>query len=120
MKVRRDTVLRRMIEARDLISERENWAQGASAVDANGNAVSVESKNAVRFCATGAISRVCLPDRARRNDTRIENTVVQLVEAEANGGLVDLNDSNTPRARQRVLGCFNRAIKNLERELEQV
>lgn len=120
MKVRRDTVLRRMIETRDLLSERDNWVQGASAVDAKGNNVPVESKEAVRFCATGAIARVCLPDRKRRHDFLIENTVERLVQAEApNGCLVDLNDSSTPRARQRVLGCFNRAIKNLERELEQ-
>lgn len=51
-------VLQVLQNARELIAEEKNWTQGAQARTANGEATALDDKQAVCFCATGALCRV--------------------------------------------------------------
>ena len=68
MGIRRDTVLRRLKSARELVNSKKTWTKSHNAIDAEGEEVLVSSDRAVRFCATGAVERVTLKDRARTEE----------------------------------------------------
>jgi hypothetical protein len=125
MRIRRDTILRRLIEARDLISDPNRWVKGCAAVDADGIGVDALDKSAVQFCAVGAIDRVCNKKNKKTiNGDEHYHQIVHLlnmecIRSEKGSWMVDLNDSPSPHARRSVLGCFNRVIKQLESELAE-
>jgi len=79
-RIRRDTVLRRLVAARDLISDKSNWSQGyeAQLVDEDGDLVEtgVDDPDATTFCATGAIRRVCFRDTERTgNEVHVDECI---------------------------------------------
>jgi hypothetical protein len=126
MRTRRDVVLRRLIAARDLLSNKENWTVGRFAADADGRTVDdASSPQAAKFCAVGAIRRVTFADAKRRGESTFTGgdyaeLVKERVEAELPQGfssIIGLNDTGGGHARRRVVATFNRAIKTLEAEL---
>ena len=148
MGIRRDTVLRRLIKARELVDNKNTWTKGSNALDAEGEEVLVSSDRAVRFCATGAVQRVTLKDRARTeaagqgaphmdaivkrlyqnlpNASRASDKFINLPtesDSEKIDWMVDdlqmLNDNQSPHSRRRMVGVFSRAIKELEAELDE-
>lgn len=52
-------VRRKLREAQALISIPSHWTKGKSARDGRSVGVNVKDPNAVAFCATGAVERVC-------------------------------------------------------------
>lgn len=53
--------------AADLIEPEGKWAQGAAAYDRDGREVGYAGFDAVCFCITGAIARVCVESAAPAN-----------------------------------------------------
>ena len=102
-----NTVVEVLRAARNLIKKPECWTQGASARDARGRSVQVGSKGAVRFCALGAIDRVCRPPKIELN-------------AAAHTGLrkgapdVPVSIFNDSSDHDEVLVLFDRAIELAE------
>ena len=138
IRIRRDTVLRRLIAARDLISKKKNWLRGRSAAREDGTGTPIHSKSAISFCATGAIRRVTRVDRQRTGSSVHANEALRRLasalpsDAPISGGAtdriqgfndqLDLSESRTvsqleTSKHRRVVAVFNRAIKTLEAEL---
>lgn len=126
MRTRRDVVLRRLIAARDLLSDKENWTRGRFAADSDGHTIDdAGSPEAAKFCAVGAIRRVTFADAKRRGEsTYTGGDYAEIVQArvdaelpEGFSSIIGLNDSGGVHARRRVVATFNRAIKTLEAEL---
>ena len=74
-------------------------------------------KNAVRFCAVGAVTRVV---RNSANFNRNVYTLEDLLDNECNidfdrDNIVRVNDHDSVHAHRSVMGVFNRAIKKLQK-----
>lgn len=144
-RIRRDTILRRLVAARDLIAKKKNWARGHSALaplneddfyrDRSNDypefyPVEPQSPKATRFCATGAIHRVCQfdsTDHIRECFRRVKLALPKDMELEilkwdhvnSPGFAIQIvNDEAKDNTHRRIIRSFNRAIRNLQTELK--
>lgn len=96
-------------KARGLISEPECWIQGQSARNSRGIAVDVADKDAVAFCAYGAIYRARL-DLGIEKSYAVRTLRDYLPRGWQNAnGLMNFNDTGT---HAEVLALFDSAIQS--------
>lgn len=89
------------------------WTRGTEARDKSNYEVEPESKDAVRFCAIGAVYRATKCNRYR-------DEIINALEANLTGEqefLADFNDDETRRKRD-VVRLFRRTIKNIKNPVE--
>lgn len=106
------STLETLVKARELIADPKRWTQGVPARDKYGHIVLANHPSAVKWCASGALSR------ALGIDTRAHGVVPILDRA----GLalfqsfsVTVNDKGPrPEAHAKVLAIFDHAIATLE------
>ena len=97
-----------LINARKLIENKENWIRGLLAADVNNIPVKPENYKACKFCALGALGRVC-PTNFEIQSKAIDilsNVARKLYKTES---ITCVNDS---LGHQAVLNLFDEAIKN--------
>ena len=92
----------------------QGWCQQAYSRDAKGRSVYSRSPSAVCWCFSGSLTAA----------TRSDALALQAYDAltiDCSESLIDFNDKLPERTGQRtVKACFRRAIKRLEKELDQV
>lgn len=100
------TVLKR---ARALLAAK-GWTQGSMAVNANGEAVAIQSRRAASFCALGAVHRVTgnIPDGG------LYSTVRRALMDTAGTSVVAYNDAPSC-TKSKVLRLFDRTIARLQK-----
>jgi hypothetical protein len=91
-----------LIEARKVIEDPKNWTQFVGARDINGRAKSANSELACKWCALGAIEKVCL------DYTSWKKTVNHLRKIVGPFSVAKFNDSHK---HEEVLELFDKAIK---------
>ena len=94
-------------EARGLISEEDHWIQGTLAQSPDGKPVFTFSKNAVCFCAWGAVLRAYSNQTQQPMDTKAEKAFADLLGR-------DLTAFNDTTSHAQVLHRFDVAIASLE------
>ena len=100
------TALEVLKAARELISRPEAWTQGVWARDASGEKVLSTSREAVCWCALGAVTRSAC------NALEQEVAFTELRQGTTGfGGIGDFNDQSS---HGEVLALFDRAIVRLE------
>lgn len=107
--------------AREILSERYRWAQGASAYDKTGERVSSRSSRAACFCASGALDRALVGAYGQSlwiQGRAYEEAEIALGEAilAITGRRMDTamwNDAYRT-THEEVLAAFDRAINRLE------
>ena len=117
------TKIKCLEKARDLISDKDNWCQNYASLDEKGHFASPRGKDAVRWCATGAIEKV-RHHRTPKGDAyqSLSDELYQDLPTSGNFfiqpcSIEDLNDDNsTGHTHRRVIGVFNRTIKRLKKE----
>ena len=96
------TVLEVLMNAKELIRDRDNWTQGTMARDKNGKGVLAYSPDAVCFCVTGALTRC-----GWNTDSKVLNLVSLLVQDAAfalfDEGPVIVNDARRIRNLKRAI-----------------
>jgi hypothetical protein len=90
--------------ARDLIAEPKNWCQGTLALDKQGEKCDPKDPEACKFCATGALKRVC-PNEATFNDERAK--LAKASRYLTGYGVINMNDGTN---HSMVLSVFDLAI----------
>lgn len=128
------TVITLLVAGRALIAEPGTWTQGSHAKDARGEPCDVESDDAVRWCAHGALDCAAMRAYGCPHETLIENfcKVPEYMEAREAlyrvtkrqsskrstvPGLMQYNDH--PFTTQAdVLAVFDRAIRDERARLE--
>jgi hypothetical protein len=98
------TVLQILTKARDLI-EKKGWTQNSNARNKNGKEVLEHNRNAVCFCASGAIWRA----GGRCWNQEIDDAEEILISCIRNQEIVEWNDQEG-RTKKQVLAAFDRAI----------
>lgn len=134
VRIRRDTILRRLIAARDLISKKKNWIQRAEAakpvsddpIDELIEYPGLESTDAkdpaaTKFCAAGAIRRACLKDKPEHIDECFKRVRSALDPNDdyscAEDVIINFNDDVGYAVHKEMIKGFNKAIKELKVEL---
>lgn len=99
------TTLQLLLKARALIADPAHWCQGSAAQTGDGFKCDFDAPYAARWCALGAIAKVC---REQRKDwSPLAQVLTQTIGA---GGttLISMNDNRT---HQDVLALFDGAIE---------
>lgn len=104
--------LNMLVEARKLISNKENWTQGAYAQDSKGRPVTGRSPYATCFCAFGAIDKIA--EMAFNPVKSIRSQLEYLDLFTEDIGVIKYNDSHT---HEEVLSLFDKAIEQVKKEL---
>jgi hypothetical protein len=112
------TVLDVLKKATALLSDPKKWTKGTEARSEKGNAVKPTSRNAVCFCAVGAL------ERAAGGKTEVYDAAVTALNPELpfyNGFLaskksIEVVNDQEPRGRLKVLKIFKNTIARLEKE----
>lgn len=89
-----------LVKARELISDPKHWNQRYFALKADGGFTSSSSPDAICWCASGAINKICGPD------LMLVNSAYNALN-EVMGNVPDYND-NSPH--EDVLAAFDIAI----------
>lgn len=96
-------------KARNKIYFKKHWTQGAAAKNKDGEVVEVHDRNAVCWCAMGALVVVCPTERHFRS---IRDIIYEVICAKS---IININDQKGHAA---VIRIFNKAIKILTLKLE--
>jgi hypothetical protein len=101
--------------AQEIIEDPKRWTKGAFARKADGWVIVQEHRDAVSFCAVGAIRRACADTFGA--DSATERVVAIKCADDASRSrydahLVVVND--LPNGRRNVIHCFKDAITKLE------
>lgn len=93
--------------ARAIIAEREHWTTGEMARNAEGNSCPWGSRDAVRFCALGAIRRVVRDPGDVIDACAVLHAAARALYPEKASFVTEVNDQLGHEA---VLAMFDRAI----------
>ncbi len=108
------TLREKLTEARELISDPENWTQGCFARDKDGEEVAAFLTNATCWCAWGALKYVY--DAVPTMGYVGINHPALLALKETIAGGVGLGDFNDRSDHHEVLAMFDKAISNCKEE----
>ncbi len=89
-----------LMAARMLITDAKAWTRGANARDRTGRDIDYRHKNAICFCAEGALFAFKSPRMGKRAQSRLEHVT--------RGFVYRFNDNKTHK---QVLALFDRAIE---------
>ena len=103
-----------LLKARDLIEN--GWTKGAMARKENREFCSETNRNAVCFCASGAIRRVtrCEENRRKLFDLLAEQLPQSSSMFGSESQVIDYNDDDNRRKKQ-IVRLFDKAIASLEK-----
>ena len=101
-RVRDKEVVKTLKKAKKLL--KSGWTKLASARNKYGNPVSIDCKNAVRFCASGAVLR-------STQDEATQNRIYGLFDILLRESIVAYNDRYHV-SKNDILDVFDKAIKN--------
>lgn len=106
-------ILEVLKKAKKKIAKKKNWCQGVMARDKEGNPTKYHGGEAAKFCAMGAVYRVCYEHKMYWLDTSLD--AMDLLEEQARtNDMIGYNDTHTHKE---VLSIFDMAIKDLKAEL---
>ena len=96
-------------KAKKKIAKKKNWCQEVMARDKDGNPTKYHVGESVKFCAMGAIHRVCYEHKMEWLDTSLD-AIDLLAEQTGTNDMIEYNDTHTHKE---VLAVFDKAIKEL-------
>ena len=112
-----------LIEARSLIAKPEAWTQGAGARDSDGEPIGVEHRDAVAWCATGAINcavyrhtdSLDIPPALQRARERAGTILADTVRALTLGHFRETTTYNDATNHSCIVHTFDIAIADADR-----
>ena len=112
-----------LVEARTLIATPEAWTQGAAARDADGEPIGVEHKDAVTWCATGALNCAMyrhvdsleVPPPLQRTRERAGTILTDTVRALTLGHYTEATTYNDATNHGCIVHAFDIAIADADR-----
>ncbi len=115
-----EAVLKALIKAKQLISHPENWTKGSFAIDENGHQVMPNSKDAVAFCALGAVKRATRSGVVTTfvADVCVNTLVRSLPDRKPYRYFISEFNDHPEIGHADVLGLFDRAIEEQRKIVE--
>ncbi len=110
--MKKETVHRILIDARELIEGEGKWCQGAYAKNGQGWPVSEFSPNACSWCLLGAILKLSVCEN-REITHEVVSLLVKALKVTHSGELVSYNDSPN-RKQKEVVSLLRKAAKLAE------
>lgn len=104
-----------LLEARNLIADRDQWTRGTFAVAADNMPVEPHSPLAIRWCAVGAIVKVCSAHGLTNPNRSVPCTgtkAIRAIESHTNGTL--LHRINDDYGHDYTIDAFDTAIRFLK------
>ena len=109
--------LRVLEEARNLISDPDNWTRNVYAKTAEGISIAVHNKRAARFCAIGAVARVLRINQEKIFDEPSEMLAIRraLYDSARKLGFPGIAHLNDAADHSKVLEMYDGAITEEKR-----
>ena len=111
-----ERIVKALTDARDLLAQPGVWIQGDYAHGRDGTAHLTVSAGAVRFCALGALSKVCHDDQSLPHHRAYDYLAEALPEPLTHTGRIGYWNDRPGRKVKSVIALYDRAIALVRRD----